>query len=92
MRTRYGVAVGRTSIDDWIEDDGEGMDLEHEAPSFPRIPEREPRSPLYPDTDSEAEMDTGLLGLLNTCSGSEEIRKIVQRDSDEIMKLVRDLG
>ena len=37
-------------------------------------------------------MDMGMVGLLKTCSGDGEIRKTIQSDSDEIMKIVRDLG
>ena len=37
-------------------------------------------------------MDTGMLGRLETRSGSEEIRKAAQTESDEIMKIVRGRG
>ena len=57
------------------------------VPQTPEI-EYEPTEPK----ESDDEMDTGMIGLLKTCSGSEEIRKITQTDSEEIMKIVRDLG
>ena len=85
------VAVERTSIDDWI--DGEEMDLENgeETPQSPQPDDDyEPTSPR--GSDSEVEMDTGLIGLLKTCSGREDLKARVSKDSEEIMKLVRDLG
>ena len=46
-------------MDDCI--DGDDMDLENgnQVPQSPEAnPEEEPRSPLYPETDSEIEMNT----------------------------------
>ena len=90
--TRYsGTAVERTSIDDWIE--GEDMDLENgdQVPQTPHLDDDyEPTTPR--GSDSDVEMDMGMIELLKTCSGSEEIRKEAQSHSDEIMKIVRDLG
>ncbi len=37
-------------------------------------------------------MDTGMIGLLETCSGSEDIRKTILKESEGIMQIVRDLG
>ena len=67
------------------------MGLEN-GDQVPHSPEDEPRSPLYPESDSEIEMDTGMLGLLKTCSGREDVKKQVMQDADEILKMVRDLG
>jgi hypothetical protein len=82
--------VERTSIDDWIGDeDGEDMDLENgdQIPQSPSYAQTSPRG-----SDSEIEMDTGMVELLKVCSGNAEIRKTVQRDAEEIMKIVRGLG
>ena len=50
-------------------------------------------SPLSPGGgDSGAEMDTGMVGLLETCSGREDLKARLVRDPGEILKLVRDLG
>ncbi len=69
------------------------MDLENgdQVPQSPEAP-HDDEAPFYPDTDSEIEMDTGMLGLLKTCSGREDVKKQVMQDADEILKMVRDLG
>jgi hypothetical protein len=79
--------VEKTSIDDWI--DGEDMDLENgdQVPQSPGYEQTEPRG-----SDSEDEMDMGMVGLLKTCGGEESIKEHVTRDAEEILKLVRDLG
>ena len=62
------------------------MDLENGemAPQSPEPLEPE-HSPTEPKDSDDEEMDAGMVGLPKTCSGSDETRKIVQRDSDEIM-------
>ena len=87
-RTRHSVAVERTSIDDWIDDDGEEMDLEH-GDQVPQSPGYEPTSPR--GGESEADMDIGPLGLLKTCSGREDVKQRVSRDA-EVLKVVRCVG
>ena len=69
------------------------MDFENgdQVPQTPRLDDDyEPTTPR--GSESEVEMDMGMVELLKTCSGDEEIRKTIQSDSDEIMKIVRDLG
>jgi len=69
------------------------MDFENgdQVPQTPRLDDDyEPTTPR--GSESEVEMDMGMVELLKTCSGDEEIRKTTQSDSDEIMKIVRDLG
>jgi hypothetical protein len=97
------VAAERTSIDDWIDDgdndEGDEMEFENgnQAPQTPEVQGDGDQSPSYSPTtprgsDSEAEMDTGMIGLLKTCSGREDVKQKVQRDAEEIMRIVRDLG
>ena len=70
------------------------MDLENgdHAPNTPEVqPSPEPEySPTSPEPDDE--MDTGMIGLLKTRSGREDIKEKVKKDSEEIMRLIRDLG
>ena len=71
------------------------MDLENgdHIAQTPEVPLDDDCTPTESrGSDSDAEMDMGMIGLLETCSGSEEIRRVVQRDLDEIMKIVRGLG
>lgn len=86
------VVVGRAPIGDWIDDDGEDMELEDggQIPQPPEVPDSmcEPTE----KAESEADMDTGMLGLLKTCSGREGLKARLVRDSEGILKLVRDLG
>jgi hypothetical protein len=85
----------RTSIDEWIDDGAEDMEFEngHMAPQSPMQADDDDYSPTTPrGSDSEAGMDTGMVELLKVCSGSEDIRRAVKRDAEEILKLVRDLG
>ena len=54
-----------------------------QVPQSPNTPESddggyEPTSPA----ESEADMDTGLVDPLKTCSGSDEIRRTVQKDAE----------
>ena len=88
------TAAERTSIDDWIDNDGENMDVEHgdQALQSPEPPGLEHERTEPRGSESEAEMDTGLLDLLKTCSGLEDMKKRVSRDAEEILKMVRDLG
>ena len=63
------------------------------APQSPMQADDDDYSPTTPrGSDSDAGMDTGMVELLKVCSGSEDIRRAVKRDAEEILKLVRDLG
>ena len=86
----------RTSIDDWIGE--EDMDLEDggQVPQSPVPQSPNPSDEYDPTTprgsDSGDEMDTGMVGLLETCSGREDLKAGVVRAAGEILKMVRDLG
>jgi hypothetical protein len=91
--TGHSIAVERTSIDDWIDEDEDEMDLENgnQVPQSPQPDDDyEPTTPR--GSDSEVEMDMGMVGLLKTCGGNHEAKELVTRDAEEILKLVRDLG
>ena len=69
------------------------MDLDNgdQVPQSPQPDDDyEPTTPR--GSDSEVEMDMGMVGLLETCSGHQEAKELVTRDAEEILKLVRDLG
>ena len=73
----------RTPIDEWIAEDEMEFENGDQVPQSPNTPGSddggyEPTSPA----ESEADMDTGMVELLHTCSGSEEIRRTVQRDAE----------
>ena len=61
----------------------------HIKPSTPE-PEYEPIGPM--GGGSEFDMYIGLSGLLETCSGREDVKPRVSRDAEDALKMVRGLG